>query len=358
MLVHEGDRTALVGLFSLDDADRLLTSSAIRTPAIRLAQDGAVLPASAYTRGGTLAGQTLTGLVDPRKALRLFDEGATVVFQGLQRYWEPLTELVAQLEQELGHPCQANAYLTPPGSQGFAVHSDSHDVFVFQTEGRKLWEVHEPGADPAAGTATDVLLVPGLSMYLPTGTPHAARAQDSVSLHVTLGINQLTWRDVVRRKVEALLDDVDDAHLPAGWLDDRQPVAHGLRQRLDAIAREIQTVDAQAIADERATHFRTSRPSRLRGGLRRSLGARELTADTAVRVRAGHDFVTEVAPDGGWRLLLGDRWLSVPSAFGDLVHAIPASDWFTPSDLPGDADSAVVLCRRLVREGLLEIHEQ
>ena len=42
-----------------------------------------------------------------------------------------------------------------------------------------------------------MLLEPGLSMYLPTGTPHAARAQDTASLHVTIGINQLTWRDLV-----------------------------------------------------------------------------------------------------------------------------------------------------------------
>ena len=34
---------------------------------------------------------------------------------------DTLTRLVAELELELGHPCQANAYLTPPGSQGFAV---------------------------------------------------------------------------------------------------------------------------------------------------------------------------------------------------------------------------------------------
>jgi ribosomal protein L16 Arg81 hydroxylase len=77
--------------------------------------------------------------VDGRKVLGLFADGATVVLQGLHRYWPPLTELVRGLELALGHPCQANAYLTPPGSQGFAVHSDSHDVFVFQTAGTKQW---------------------------------------------------------------------------------------------------------------------------------------------------------------------------------------------------------------------------
>ena len=129
----------------------------------------------------------------------LFEDGATVVLQGLHRYWPPLTRLVAELELALGHPCQANAYLTPPGSQGFAVHSDTHDVFVFQTHGSKLWEVHPAPGDE--GEARDVLLEPGLSMYLPTGTPHAARAQDTVSLHVTIGINQITWRTLLDRAV-------------------------------------------------------------------------------------------------------------------------------------------------------------
>ena len=111
--VHRADPDDLVGLLSLRDADSLLTSSAIRTPSIRLAKDGAVLPESAYTRGATLAGKPLTGLVDARKALALFDDGATIVFQGVHRYWPPLTQLIAELELELGHPCQANAYLTP-----------------------------------------------------------------------------------------------------------------------------------------------------------------------------------------------------------------------------------------------------
>src|SRR6476469_3759180 len=102
MHLHDAQDTArpdeLVGLLSLADADSLVTESAIRTPSIRIAKDGAVLPESAYTRSATLAGKPLTGLVDSRKALDLFADGATVVFQGLQRYWPPLTRLVAELE--------------------------------------------------------------------------------------------------------------------------------------------------------------------------------------------------------------------------------------------------------------------
>jgi len=177
--IHHTDPEPLTALLTFDDVDLLLTGTAIRTPAVRIAKDGTVLPSSSFTRSATIAGQPLTGLLDPRKVFDLFDGGATVVLQGLHRYWAPLGALVADLELALGHPCQANAYLTPPGSQGFAVHRDSHDVFVFQTHGSKVWEVH-PAASPAASPADDpaggpmtVVLEPGVSMYLPTGTPHA-----------------------------------------------------------------------------------------------------------------------------------------------------------------------------------------
>jgi len=104
--VHKGDPVDLVGLISFDDVDRLLTSTAIRTPAVRLAQNGSVLPASEYTRSGaTLAGQQLTGLVDARKVIDLFEGGATVVLQGLHRYWPPLTGLVCSSAWELRRCC-------------------------------------------------------------------------------------------------------------------------------------------------------------------------------------------------------------------------------------------------------------
>jgi mannose-6-phosphate isomerase-like protein (cupin superfamily) len=348
--LHRTDPQDLVDLLSLEDADHLLTATAIRTPSIRMAKDGKVLPESTYTRRATLAGKPLTGLVDGRKALALFAEGATVVFQGLQRYWPPLTRLVAELELELGHPCQANAYLTPPGSQGFAVHSDSHDVFVFQTAGSKLWEVH--GQDGPE----EILLEPGVSMYLPTGTPHAARAQDTVSLHVTLGINQLTWRGLVERTVEPALAAVPDEHLPAGYLDEPGALASRLADRLEQLAADVRRLDPAAAVDDEIRRFLTSRPPRLPGGLVDVLGIDAIDDQTQLRRRPGHPCVVL---DRGDRieLLLGDRSMTLPARLRPAIDEIRGRGAFAPSDLADtlDPQSRLVLCRRLVREGLLEL---
>jgi lysine-specific demethylase/histidyl-hydroxylase NO66 len=348
--VHHADPADLVGLLSLEDADHLLTSTAIRTPSVRLARDGSVLPESSYTRAARLAGKPLTGLVDPRKALALFDDGATIVFQGLHRYWPPLTRLVAELELELGHPCQANAYLTPPGAQGFAVHSDSHDVFVFQTAGSKQWEVHN-------GDRVEALtLEPGVSVYLPTGTPHAARAQQAVSLHVTLGINQLTWRGLTRRTVAALLDEVPDTHLPAGYLDDPGTLGDALADRLAALADRVRDVDARAAVDEEVRRFLTGRGPRLAGGLLDATRLAALDDTTVLRRRPGHPCV--LLPRGDrLEVLLGDRSLDVPGWIEPALVEIRRRPELRPVDLSDhlDEQSRLVLCRRLVREGLLEI---
>ena len=63
---------------------------------------------------------------------------------GLHRLSPPLIEFVRDAVDDIGHPVQANAYITPPGNRGFDFHYDVHDVFVLQVSGTKRWIVHEP----------------------------------------------------------------------------------------------------------------------------------------------------------------------------------------------------------------------
>jgi lysine-specific demethylase/histidyl-hydroxylase NO66 len=316
-------------------------------------RDGSVLPEKTYTRGATLAGRQLTGLVDGRTAVEEFRRGATVVFQGLHRSFPPLVDLISELELELGHPCQANAYLTPPGSQGFAVHSDTHDVFVLQTAGTKQWELHSPPGHPEQPHELP-LLEPGHVMYLPTGTPHAARAQDAVSLHITIGINQLTWRGLVERALSSLAHEVPTDHLPAGYLEDPQALAHQLGRHLSDIADRLRGVDPEVAVQEEVRRFLTSRPPRLEGALIDGLTLDAIDDDTLLRRRPGHPCVLV---DQGDRLevLLGDRTLDVPARIRPALELVRAQSELRPRDLPLDAQSRLVLARRLVREGLLRV---
>jgi mannose-6-phosphate isomerase-like protein (cupin superfamily) len=317
-----------------------------------LVQDGNILPERSYTRrGATLAGSPLTGLVDARAALARFTEGATVVFQGVHRYHRPLAHIVGELEVELGHPCQANAYLTPAGSQGFATHQDTHDVFVVQTVGRKRWQVGEP---PEL-----VHMEPGLAMYLPTGTPHSARSEDAVSLHVTIGINQLTWRRLLRQAMESVLDKLPDGHLPAGYIDDSSELRDQLAGRLGALAQDVRSLDANEIVADQVRRFLTSRPVRQAHGLRDSLAT--ISDDSPLRRVPGRPCVLEaVAAPDRVGVLLGDRRLDVPAWLGPALEWIRSSNYLRPADLAQllDRESRLVLCRRLVRENLLTLADE
>jgi hypothetical protein len=200
----------------------------------------------------------------------------------------------------------------------------------------------------------DVLLRPGLSMYLPTGTPHSARAQDSASLHVTIGINQLTWRGLVRRTVERLLDDVEDEHLPAGWVHRTGELGPGLVDRLQALAETLASLDPDDAAAREAERFLTGRNSRLRGGLHDVLAVDRINHDTVLARRAGRPCVITAHGDR-LRVLIGDRFLDVPGRLAAALEVVRESPTFTPSDLGLDPQSSLVLARRLVREGLLEV---
>ena len=156
-------------LLTLDDVDRILTTTSPRTPSFRLVKAGEQIPESAYTRSGRTGSKPVSGMADPARITELFDDGATIVLQGLHRNWEPVAAFCRALELQLGHPCQVNAYITPPGAQGLALHADPHDVFVLQAFGRKHWEVHAaPGEPEREPLEADV--GPGDCIYMPTGT--------------------------------------------------------------------------------------------------------------------------------------------------------------------------------------------
>ena len=55
------------------------------------------------------------------------------------------------------------------------------------------------------------------------------------------------------------------------------------------------------------------------------------------------------------RLLIGDRYVEVPARILSAIEVVRDRVTLTPADLGLDATSNLVLARRLVREGLLEV---
>jgi lysine-specific demethylase/histidyl-hydroxylase NO66 len=347
-------------LLSLDDVDRFLTTTALRTPFFRLVKAGERIEEAAYTRSGRAGSREVRGIADPARVAALFEDGATIVLQGLHRWSEPVARFCRDLELDLGHPCQVNAYITPPGAQGLDLHEDAHDVFVLQAFGRKRWELHEAPAEPPRDPL-DVEVAPGDTIYLPAGTPHAARAQDELSGHLTVGVHVTSWREVLTGVVGHAASSVEDP-VPAGWLEDPDGFAEALRERLAALASALGDVDVREEAGGRRERFLSGRAQLARGTIADRAGP--VVADDASVVARRPGSVCELSIRSDHVVvLLGDRRLEMPAWLEPgmrQVARLTEDDELVVRDLAlhiPDPGSRAVLVRRLVREGLLTIRD-
>jgi hypothetical protein len=307
------------------------------------------------------------------KVLAALADGATLVLQALHRTWPPLVEFGSRLAGELGHPVQVNAYITPLQSQGFAPHYDVHDVFVLQVAGRKRWTIHPPVVeapldsqpweqfrDQVAVRALedpllDTVLEPGDALYLPRGTIHAALAQGETSIHLTVGVHPLTRAQLVKHLLDLALEDPRlRASLPvAGDPADPAALATELAVTLDVLHERLDAIPAGDVARRVDTDLmRRTRPEPI-GPLAQLAAADALTPSTPLRPRADLRARLETG-DGGVRLVLLDRTITLPSGAADAIKTMLAGSSFTPAELPGLAgDEALTLARRLLREGVL-----
>jgi ribosomal protein L16 Arg81 hydroxylase len=355
LYVSRSGDTGFDELFSRVEAERLVTSTGLRTPGFRLVKAGEQV--GGYTTDVPWRPRPFTGTADVRRVLQEFEQGATIVLQALHMTHEPLAAFSRELELELRHPVQVNAYYTPRAAQGLPVHHDTHDVFVLQVSGEKRWLVYEPVLElplrsqryaaelgGPGTTVLDVRLTPGDTLYLPRGWLHEALTSDSDSLHLTVGVNVITWLDALK----AALDDAGDdlalrRSIDVGDADDV----------LEALTDRLTRADVERRRSERLV--RRSRPG-LADGFEQLRALSGLSRETPVARRPVH---ARIAEDGASLTLEFDGTeLRMPGRVRAQVEAILASiKPFTAADLPGplDEDGRLVLIRRLVREGFLRI---
>ena len=347
-------------LLSARDAERLICEPGLRYPAFRLVKAGERLDVRDYTADVAWRPTPFTGAAHVARVLAEFEAGATIVLQALHMNWLPLARFCRELEALLGHPVQANAYLTPRRSQGLPVHHDTHDVFVLQVSGSKRWLVYEPALElplkhqryrPEHGAPgepiLDLDLRPGDTLYLPRGWLHEALTSADDSLHLTIGVNLHTWVDALRAALARCEGEV--AFRRSVALD-----GEGGDTLLDRLAEELGPETVAAAMRER---FVRSRRAILDGQLSQLRALDGLAADTVVERRATVIADLDAAGDRIALAFEGKR-VSFPVHAHDEVEALARSDGGVRiEDLPGqlDAESRLVLVRRLVREGFLRI---
>jgi JmjC domain len=295
-------------LLSADAIDELVSRRGLRTPFLRVAKNGATLPDKAFTaQGGVGAG--ITDQVSDDRLVQLFADGSTLVLQALHRVWPPILEFCQRLAAELGHPVQANAYVTPPQNQGFSAHYDVHDVFVLQIEGEKQWRIHppvlesplrdQPWNDRKSSVerqaqeppVLEAILSPGDCLYLPRGYLHAATALGGVSTHLTLGVHVWTRFALAERVMSQVMRTLAGnpairASLPVGV-----DVADATAMRPDialitaALLDAIEHSDLDQLSDAMLQDARRNQRAAPVGPLRQLHDAEAITDGSAIALR-------------------------------------------------------------------------
>lgn len=310
-LLSPADDLPASGFTELLDAqaiDELVSKRGLRTPFLRVAKNGATLADRTFTAPGGV-GAGIADQVSDDKLVRLFADGSTLVLQALHRVWPPILEFCQRLAAELGHPVQANAYVTPPQNQGFSAHYDVHDVFVLQIEGEKRWRIHrpilesplrdQPWADRKAHVEKraqeppliEALLRPGDCLYLPRGYLHAATALGGVSTHLTLGVHVWTRYALAEQLMHQALQALANNPAVRGSLTLGIDVADPTELRQDvelvtaALADAVKHADIDQMSEALLRNARSNQRAEPVGPLKQLRDADVITADTQIVLR-------------------------------------------------------------------------
>lgn len=316
-----------------------------------------------------------------RWAVDAFGEGYTLILNGTDTLSEDIARLARAIESETGGKVAANAFLTPPDNHGFNPHFDTHDVFILQLEGAKVWRLFDERINLPVDRqiflidqntlnepTLEVELQPGDLLYVPRGTVHGAFTKCGPSLHLTVGYRPLRWSDYLKALVEVCVES--DAELrrsirPTSLLGDQRQVL----SQLASITNHAKSSRIRRLALERFNEGLVGQLRPLPGGhIRTRLAADEVTADTKVKRREGSlchvyetgDFVRIQFPGAGLvaEADLQPGSLQAPLAAAGSFRYVANSDTsFTAKNLPDglSLDSRVAIVRRLVQEGLLII---
>ncbi len=349
------DERGFSDLASLDDLDHMIASLGLHASSLRMVRDGTTLPVSGYTTPAAKTSRGMESLVSAAAVYQRFMEGATIVLESLHRYWKPLAGFCRELEISLGHRLQVNAYITPPGSRGFDVHRDTHDVFVLQVSGTKHWIVYDRDDDQQVLIDRDIEA--GSSLYIPTGFPHAAATGGTTSAHLTVGILTHDSIEVVRG-VAGLAEEEPAfrQRLPGAALRDVGALRAEVDRQLEEVRCWLEKVDVDELTRRVARRVMSSAQPILGGRLRQFELLEAIDADTPVtHVPGATCFLWP--NDGGVTVLLADRELEMPVAAVPAMELIAVRKRFHVRDLHEflTPASSLILVRRLIREGLLEV---
>lgn len=202
--LFEEDCLTEMSMVDLEDIDRLLCSTGIRSPFFSLSnRDAGIFPFEFWRFQNAV-----TGTADSASILnKILGSRTTLIIKHAHLLMPKLAAFASILLRHRPHlALESNCYLTPPGSAGVFPHADARDTVLIQQFGSKQWQIwNSPLSAQRAETAAvsgqgieildlpptvDVTLKTGGILYIPKACVHASRTQDVMSMHVTFGLRK------------------------------------------------------------------------------------------------------------------------------------------------------------------------
>lgn len=354
-------------LLSIRRLDELVHLEVIRPPYIKVNHNGSGVPEKGYTRSVVVQGVNVTDSVVPEKIYELFRAGATVTWSSLNQVVPEMRDFSRVVAEKVACRTDTVAFMTPAGKKGYPPHHDPVDLFIVQLEGTKRWKLWNPPAvrdgDNASYTleelgepAIEVTLEPGDVLYLPYNTPHAAAAEDKVSLHLSVMMRPRMWKDLIRLTVEQVLKDPAFNEFPyVGELRDADTQT-AFRQHLTSLVAELDGLDAGAELDRLADLGRHMEGSS-RGNTFQSIAeADNFGTDARLRrTKAPVEFGEN--ENGRTQMTINGHKIAVPAPIAEKLAGLQDGAWATATDIfPGvPPERSTKAAQGLARLGILEL---
>lgn len=206
--LYHRDPATLQHLLTLDEADDLIDHECVPSHNVVLvAGDGTLVDRRTFVAGD---------MPHPRTLRAHLNGGGTVSLRKLETMRPALARLRHEIQTETGCRTHINAYMTPPGCQGFRYHYDPYVTLIVQLAGRKTWPIHNPIVDNPVREWGNFLtrgftpeerhflantppvesytLAPGDVLWLPRGYLHSPYTEgDETSLHLTFALRERTY---------------------------------------------------------------------------------------------------------------------------------------------------------------------
>lgn len=320
-------------LLPWDGLNTLITGDSLMSGRISLARLGRPLPLEMVSLQSRPKGGEW---VSPEAIHNLCHQGASLVFNSIERQIPAIAALNAMIERYFRCETITNAYVSFNRDSAFKAHFDPHNVLILQLYGRKRWWCYgQMDTYPLTGKtfADDQLpeaewegvLEPGDILFVPRGDVHRACVEDSNSVHLTVTMTPPCGADVfVRLAQQSLSEELGRRYLRVdGDAEARREDRDELR---NLFHRMVDTIDIDAFLADADKMRAAARPFNL--GLLQSL-----SPQTEVQPALRRRIDIPVAPAGDVHVMIGGATITLNAAERDVLVVLLAADALTVAEL-------------------------